>query len=508
MADALTSGTESDNPWPALWAMCLGFFMILVDSTIVSVATPAIMTGLHADINAVVWVTSAYLLAFAVPLLITGRLGDRFGPKRVYLIGLGIFTVASFWCGFTESIAALVVARVVQGLGASMMTPQTMSVITRIFPAERRGKAMGAWGAVAGVATLVGPILGGFLIDRWGWEWIFYINVPVGVVGFALAMWLVPSLPVHSHRFDWVGVILSAAGMFLLVFGIQEGQDYDWGQMVGIISVPLLIALGVVVMIGFVLWQRFGSAEPLVPLVLFKDRNFSLANLAITTVGFGITAMAFPLMLYAQAVRGMSPMHAAMLLIPMAVLSAALAPSVGRLVDRMHPALLSGIGLASFSAAMVWLGLVMRPGVAIWELELPIVLLGVANAFMWSPLSVAATRTLPPQRAGAGSGVYNTTRQVGAVLGSAAIAVLMESRLASHLGQAGSGMSGSVSGTLPEPIRDGFARAMGESLYLPAGVVALGFVAALFFSNPHVRQRLRVRATHDDEDRQSPVVSG
>ncbi len=495
MADALKS---SAGEWKALWALCLGFFMILVDSTIVSVATPAIMTGLHAGINAVVWVTSAYLLAFAVPLLITGRLGDRLGPKNVYLGGLVIFTLASLWCGLTDSIGMLVTARVVQGLGAALMTPQTMAVITRIFPAERRGKAMGAWGAVAGVATLVGPILGGFLIDQWGWEWIFFINVPVGVIGFALAMIFVPALPVRSHRFDWMGVFLSAAGMFLLVFGIQQGQQYDWGQITGIISVPLLIALGVAIMAAFVVWQRLGAAEPLVPLVLFKDRNFSLSNIAITTVGFGITAMAFPLMLYAQAVRGMSPMRAAMLLIPMAVLGAVLAPSVGRMVDRRHPAILAGTGLIAFTGSMVWLGLIMKPGVAIWQLELPIVLLGIANAFMWSPLSVAATRTLPPQRAGAGSGVYNMTRQVGAVLGSAAIAVIMESRLTSHLGASASGMSGGATGRLPEPVRDGFARAMGESLYLPGAVVAIGFIAALFLSNPHVRQRLRPRTADED----------
>ncbi|TWP34580.1 MFS transporter [Leekyejoonella antrihumi] len=509
MADALTSGTEYAKPWPALWALCVGFFMILVDSTIVSVATPAMMNGLHADINAVVWVTSAYLLAYAVPLLITGRLGDRFGPKNVYLVGLTIFTLASFWCGFTNSVGALVVARVVQGLGASLLAPQTMSVITRIFPAERRGQAMGFWGAVAGVATLVGPILGGFLVDRWGWEWIFYINVPVGVIGFVLAWILVPKLPVHSHQFDGLGVLLSAIGMFLLVFGIQEGQSYKWGQISGLVSVPLLIAVGVVVLGLFVIWQRKNRREPLVPLILFKDRNFSLANVSITTVGFAITAMAFPLMLYAQAVRGMSPLHAAMLLIPMAVLSGVLAPGVGRLVDRMHPAFLSGIGLLSFAVSMVWLGLVLRPGTAVWQLELPIVLLGVANAFMWSPLSVAATRTLPPQNAGAGAGVYNTTRQVGAVLGSAAIAALMESRLTAHLGAAGAGMSGGVGGRLPAPVRDGFARAMGESLYLPAAVIFLGFIAALFFTNPHVKARLAKHSasTHSGKDQPRHLVS-
>ena len=188
------------RPWPALWAMVLGFFMILVDSTIVSVATPAIMRGLDADVNAVIWVTSAYLLAYAVPLLITGRLGDRFGPKNLYLVGLTVFTVASLWCGLTGNIEQLIIARVLQGFGASLMTPQTMAVITRVFPRESRGSAMSLWGATAGVATLVGPLLGGVLVDAAGWEWIFFINIPIGVVGLWLAWRLVPDLEVHEHE--------------------------------------------------------------------------------------------------------------------------------------------------------------------------------------------------------------------------------------------------------------------------------------------------------------------
>jgi len=235
------SGVPDVNPWPALYALCIGFFMILVDTTIVSVATPAIIADLDADVNSVVWVTSAYLLAYAVPVLITGRLGDRFGPKNLYLLGLTVFTISSLACGLTGTIEGLIVARVFQGLGAAMITPQTMAIITRIFPSERRGQAMALWGATAGVATLVGPILGGVLVDAFGWEWIFFINVPVGLVGFALAWRLVPSLPTNTHRFDWIGVLLSGAGMFMLVFGIQEGHQYDWGTITGIISVPALM---------------------------------------------------------------------------------------------------------------------------------------------------------------------------------------------------------------------------------------------------------------------------
>ncbi len=182
-APSTASAVEEKDPWPALFALCLGFFMILVDTTIVSVATPAIIDDLGASVNDVVWVTSAYLLAYAVPVLITGRLGDRYGPKNLYITGLAVFTLASLWCGLTGSVEMLILARVVQGVGASMITPQTMAIITRIFPAARRGAAMALWGATAGVATLVGPILGGVLVDGLGWEWIFFVNVPVGAVG-------------------------------------------------------------------------------------------------------------------------------------------------------------------------------------------------------------------------------------------------------------------------------------------------------------------------------------
>ncbi len=455
--------------WPALWALCLGFFMILVDSTIVSVATPAIMTGLHTDINGAVWVTSAYLLAYAVPLLITGRLGDQFGPKNVYLLGLVVFTGASVWCGLTGSIDGLIIARVFQGLGAALITPQTMTVITRVFPAAQRGTAMGVWGAVAGVATLVGPVLGGVLVDALGWEWIFFINLPVGIIALAVAWKWVPTLPTHSHRFDIPGIALSGAGLFCVVFGIEEGQKYDWGS-----GVWSLIAAGLVIIAVFIWWQSRNRNEPLLPLGLFRDRNFSLANIAISAMGFAIIAMALPLMLYAQDVLHLTPTRAALLLVPLAVFTGVLAPPVGKLVDRMHPRYIAGFGFASLAIALVWLSAEMTPGVAIWKLLLPISLMGVANACIWSPVSATATRNLPMHQAGAGSGVYNTTRQLGAVLGSAAIGVLMQSRLAATVH--------SAPGT--PSFSDGYSSAMGQSLLLPAAVLVVGLVAVMFFAAP------------------------
>jgi EmrB/QacA subfamily drug resistance transporter len=479
-------GISGVNPWPALFALCLGFFMILVDSTIVSVATPAIIEDLQADVNDVVWVTSAYLLAYAVPVLITGRLGDRFGPKKLYLTGLTLFTLASLWCGLTTTIDGLIIARVFQGLGASMITPQTMAIITRIFPAQRRGRAMSLWGATAGVATLVGPILGGVLVDSLGWEWIFFINLPVGLVGFVLAWRLVPRLETHSHRFDWLGVALSGLGMFLLVFGIQEGHEFDWGTITGFVTVPGLIVSGVLVLVLFVFWQARNRREPLVPLRLFRDRNFSLANVGISAMGFAITAMAFPIMLYAQVVRGLSPTQAALLLVPMALMTIVLARFVGGLTDRVHPRTITTFGFASIIVSLGWLSRVMTPGSAIWEILLPMVLLGIGNAFVWAPLSATATRNLPLQFAGAGSGVYNATRQVGAVLGSAAIAVLMDSRIAAQgIAFSPSEAGAAGGGAIPAAVLDSFSQAMADSMLLPPLVLVLGLLAAAFFEPIH-----------------------
>ncbi|MCW2798843.1 MAG: transporter [Aeromicrobium sp.] len=472
------------KPWPALWAMVIGFFMILLDNTIVSVATPAIAHDLHADVNNVIWVTSAYLLSYAVPLLVTGRLGDRFGPKNVYLIGLTIFTLASLWCGLTGSIEMLIVARVVQGVGAALMTPQTMAVITRTFAPANRGSAMALWGATAGVATLVGPILGGVLVDAAGWEWIFFINVPVGIIGFVLAWRLVPDLPTHSHTFDWIGVALSGAGMFMLVFGIQEGEKYDWGTITGIISVPALIIVGLLVIAAFLWWQSRIKAEPLVPLGLFRDRNFSLGNGGIAMVSLAITSMSLPFFFYAQGVRGWSPTHSALLMAPMAIVLMILSPFVGKLVDRVHPRNITLVGFGTAAIAMFWLSRLIAPDTPVWQLILPMALFGVSNACLWAPLGATATRNLPMASAGAGAGVYNTTRQVGAVLGSAAIAAIIQARLTSNgLPSSFAGFQGGGK-SMPAQVQGPFSDSMSQSLLLPVFAFIVGFVLVLFFQKP------------------------
>ncbi|MBP1816576.1 EmrB/QacA subfamily drug resistance transporter [Mycobacterium sp. OAE908] len=468
---------DAGNPWNALWAMLVGFFMILVDATIVAVANPSIMDKLGASYDSVIWVTSAYLLAYAVPLLVAGRLGDRFGPKNLYLLGLTVFTAASLWCGLAGSIEMLVAARVVQGIGAALLTPQTLSTITRIFPAERRGVAMSVWGATAGVATLVGPLAGGVLVDRLGWQWIFFVNVPIGVIGLALAVWLIPVLPTSTHKFDLLGVLLSGIGMFMIVFALQEGQSHHWAPWIW-----GTIAGGIGFMAAFLIWQYVNTSEPLIPLSIFRDRDFSLSNVGVATIGFVVTATFLPLMFYAQAVCGLSPTRSALLTAPMAISTGVLAPFVGKIVDRSHPRPVIGFGFSVLAIAMTWLSVEMTPSTPIWRLVLPITAMGVGSAFIWAPLAATATRNLPPKLAGAGSGVYNTTRQVGSVLGSAGMAAFMTSRISAEMppmpAQATQGEGGVTQ--LPAWLHDPFAAAMSQSMLLPAFFALFGVVAAIF----------------------------
>jgi len=450
----VTTVPERDA-WKALAALVIGFFMILVDQTIVAVATDAFVTQLGATTNQVIWVTSAYLLAYVVPLLFTGRLGDQIGPRRVSIAGLVLFTGASLWCGLAPDIETLIVARVFQGFGAALLTPQSLSVITRVFAPARRGAAMGAWGAVAGIASVVGPVFGGVLIDAFDWRWIFFVNIPFGVLAVVLVWLWVPVLETRSRSYDVAGIVLSAVGMFLLVFGIQQGEEHGWGG-----TTAGFIAAGVVGLAVFMWWQSRVRTEPLVPLRLFRDRNFSIGTFGVSTIGFVTAGTMVPLMFYLQGVKELSPTRAGMMLLPMALIAGVLAPLVGRWADRLDPRIFTGIGYFSYAVSLFWLALVMDAQTSIPVLLGPIALMGVANGCVWAPTSSTAMRRLELASAGAGSGVYNTTRQVGAVLGSAAIGAVVQARFVAH-GDIG--------------------QAVADAMFLPAVVVLLGGLATMAF---------------------------
>ncbi|MVZ89239.1 DHA2 family efflux MFS transporter permease subunit [Microbacter sp. ANSKLAB05] len=450
----MTTVPERDA-WKALAALVIGFFMILVDQTIVAVATDAFVTQLGASTNQVIWVTSAYLLAYVVPLLFTGRLGDQIGPRTVAIAGLVVFTGASLWCGLAPNVEMLIVARVFQGVGAALLTPQSLSVITRVFAPERRGAAMGTWGAVAGIASVVGPVFGGVLIDAFDWRWIFFVNIPFGVLAVVLVWLWVPVLETRTRSYDVPGIVLSAIGMFLLVFGIQQGESHGWGG-----TTAALIVAGVVALALFVWWQSRVRTEPLVPLRLFRDRNFSIGTFGVSTIGFVTAGTMVPLMFYLQGVKELSPTRAGMMLLPMALIAGVLAPLVGRWADRLDPRIFTGIGYFSYAVSLFWLAMVMDAQTSIPVLLGPIALMGVANGCVWAPTSSTAMRRLELASAGAGSGVYNTTRQVGAVLGSAAIGAVVQARFVAH-GDIG--------------------QAVADAMFLPAVVVLLGGLATMAF---------------------------
>lgn len=451
----------------SLWVMMIGFLLVVVDSTAVAVATPVIRDAFGVDYHFVIWVSSAYMLAFAAFLLPGGRLGDRFGPRNLYLLGLTVFGASSVACGLAGSVDALIAARVVQGVGAAVMTPQILTTITRAFPPERRGAAMAVWGATAGVGMFAGPVAGGVLVDGVGWRWIFLVNAPLATIGVVLAAALVPAIPGRRHHLDLPGVVLSGTGIGLVVYGLQEGQHHGWPP-----SIWAAIAGGLVLIAAFVGWQAVQRDEPLIPLTLFRHRDFVLANAGIVAVSFAFVAFAVPLMFYLQEVCTLPATRAALLIAPIAIATAALAPVVGRMVDRLPARPIIAGGFALLATALFWLSVDMTQSTPVWRLLIPLTLMGAAGALTWEPLAVIASRTLPPELAGAGSAMCNTSRQVGAALSSAGIAALMTALIGGEPVADGATAHGSAS-------RTSFAVAMSESMMLPAAAAISGVAVAL-----------------------------
>ncbi|WP_421845464.1 MFS transporter [Mycobacterium sp.] len=422
MAEPLVRGKQA-----ALYALCTSFFMIGVDATIVNVAIPAIQTSLNARLNEMVWVNSIYALSYAVPLIVAGRLGDRFGPKRVFLIGLAGFAGASLGCALAPDPAVLIAARAVQGLAAALITPQTMSLIVQMFVPEKRGAALGIWSAVGAAAMAAGPLLGGLLVAAAGWRTIFLINIPIGIAGWIAAFRLVPDhRPHRQHRLDLLGVVLSGAGLFSVVFAIQSGEHYNWGTIAGPLSISSVSVVGVICLLVFIFWQLVNPNEPLVPLTLFADRSFSAASSAGLTMGAAMGGFFLPLMIYLQSALGYSALQAGAVSVPMFVLSSWCARVAGQASDRFNPALIAGSGFAVLSASITVLVVLLDPAVPFWLLIAPMLVGGAGLGAVSAPLASIATRSLPTELAGAASGVFTTTRQFGGAVGSASTGVLLQ----------------------------------------------------------------------------------
>jgi EmrB/QacA subfamily drug resistance transporter len=437
------------NPWAILVTLSLGFFMTLLDLTIVNIAIPNMISALDASLDEILWIVNAYVLVLAVLLITAGRLGDLRGQRTLFAVGVAVFTVASFACGVAPNATLLIIFRAIQGLGAALLMPQTMALVIATFPAERRGTALGIWGAVAGLATVAGPTLGGLLVTGASWRWIFFVNIPVGIAVLVLTFLVIPDTRMErQHRLDVPGVGLATGALFCLTFALIEGQRFSWGA-----GIWALFGAAAVLFVAF-LWQQRSrqDAEPLVPFVLFRDRNFAVINVLAALVSVGILGFYLPLTIYLQSVLGFSALKAGLVLAPSSVLGMLLAPVAGRMSDRVGGKYILMSGLTAFGVGATVISLQSHVGTT-WPALLPgTLILGLGFGGIFAPMATEAMRSVDPRMAGAASGVNNTVRQVGSVVGSAAVGAVLQARLATTLHQEAL----SRSTQLPSAVRDQF----------------------------------------------------
>ncbi|HEX6538201.1 MAG TPA: DHA2 family efflux MFS transporter permease subunit [Candidatus Dormibacteraeota bacterium] len=418
-----------------LLVLSLGLFMTLLDLTIVNVAIPRIVDGVHASLDQVLWMLNAYSLTYAVLLITSGRIGDIIGPRTMFMLGLVLFTAASAFSGVSSTPEMLIAGRALQGVGAAMLAPQSLPILLTLFPVEKRAPVFAVYGIIAGIAVVVGPTLGGFLVSNYGWQWIFYINLPVGAAVLLATLRLVPDIrPGRSHRLDFIGVALISAALFCLVFGLIEGQRYNWGSINGFLSIPLILGVGIALLVIFAINQaRRQQHEPLLSFAVFRDRNFTIMTLVLSAMGFAIVGIYLPLTIYLQSVLGLSAIAAGLVIAvqPGAMFFASGgANGAGAKAD---PKYLLVPGLFLLAAGSAWIAWVVTATGSRWSLVPGLVVGGVGMGLIWGPVYNIATRDLAPSLAGVASGVLNTIQELGAVIASASVGALLQNRLAISL---------------------------------------------------------------------------
>lgn len=435
-----SSSSGERNPWLILIVLCGAIFMLLLDTTIVNVAQQKIKEGLNADLSQIQWILDSYILAFAVLMLSFGRLGDIYGRKKMFVTGMVVFTAASGLCGVSDWIAnlvgisgatALIVARVLQGIGGALMMPQTLSLITIAFPPQKRGAAMGVWGSVVALGAVLGPLLGGYIVTDYPWEWVFLINIPIGIIAVLATLAIVPESrdPLASGKLDWGGLVFSALAIFALVYALIEGPRFGWmsPQTIGL----LLVSAAVFTL--FVWWER-RVADPMVKLELFGIRNFWVANVIGLAVPFGLFGIFFPMTLFLQGALGMSPLEAGLTMMPMSLMLMFVAPLSGRLSDRVGARWILTTGLTLVSVGIVLITSNVSTTTN-WRALLPALLItGTGMGMTFAPMTAAAMSRVPPRISGSASGILNTSRNVGQLLGIAVLGSILQSRLGLHAG--------------------------------------------------------------------------
>jgi EmrB/QacA subfamily drug resistance transporter len=483
--------TEGNRRWWALGAMCFALFMIMLDNTVVNVALPSIQRSLHASTSSLEWTVNAYTLSFAVLLVTGGRLGDLFGRRRVFLSGVVVFALSSGAIGFSPSDTWLVGWRAVQGAGAALMMPATLSIISNAFPPQERGKAIGTWAGVSAMALAIGPVVGGFLVESVSWQSIFFLNLPVAVAAVVVCLFAVRESRDETvqRTVDIPGVVTLTLGLAALVLALVQGNSWGWGSGREI----ALLAIAVVGLIGFVLAETRGRV-PMVDFDFFRARSFLGANVVAFIVSFAMLAMFFFLALYLQNIRHYSPLQAGVRFLPSTAMIIFIGPLAGRLADRVGPRKLMTFGLLAVAGALFWQSrLTATSGYG--DLVGGFVLMGVGMGFVMSPMSTAAMNAVEATKAGVASGILSMSRMVGGTFGVAVLGALMATlgrnkidqllphlpasargRLADSLGAAGYGKA--VPAPVVQASHDAFVYALQNGLRLGAGVAVAGALTA------------------------------
>jgi EmrB/QacA subfamily drug resistance transporter len=433
----------------------IALFMTTLDNLVVTTALPTMQRDLHASISGLEWTVNAYTLTFAVLLMLGAALGDRLGRKRVFLVGLGIFTLGSAAAAMSPSIEWLIGARALQGVGGAIVTPLTLTILSDAVPVERRGLALGLWGGVSGLGVALGPLVGGAVVQGLSWQWIFWLNVPIGLAVIPLGLSRLRESHGPAARLDVTGVGLITASALGLVWGLVRANSRGWTSPEIVAS---LIA-GVVLLVAFVAWER-RAREPMLPMRFFRNRAFAAANAASLLMFFGMFGSIFLLTQYLQNVQGNSPLEAGLRMLPWTGMPMIVAPIAGAVTDRIGGRPLLVAGLALQATALAWLAAITAPDVAYIDLVPPFAIAGVGMALFFAPVATVVLGAVGPREAGKASGANNAIRELGGVFGVAVLASIF-----THQGGYGSAAL-FTDGIIP-------------ALWVGAAVVAVGALVAV-----------------------------
>jgi EmrB/QacA subfamily drug resistance transporter len=465
--------TEENRKWWTLASVAFALFMIMLDNTVVNVALPAIERDLGISVSELEWVVTGYALSFAVLMLTGGKLADMLGRRRIFLTGLAIFTISSLFCGLAGSAELLIAARVVQGVGAAFMMPATLSIITATFPPNERGAALGIWAGVSAMALAIGPLVGGLITEHISWNWIFYVNVPVGALGLVAGRLIIHESRDTSReqRLDLPGLLTSGVALFALVYALIEANSKGWTS-------PLIVGLFVaaaVFGVAFVLLELH-QRLPMFDVKLFRNPTFAGANVVALLISLAMFGVFFFISLYMQNVLGYTAVRAGAAFLPMTLLIIVIAPLAGRASDRLGSRWLMTGGLTLVGCCLLIFAQLQQDS-SYWSLLPAMVLGGIGMASTMTPMTAAALSAVPVDKAGVGSGMLNTFRQVGGSLGIAIMGAILATTSKSSLA------SGA---TRVEAFLDGLHHA----LYVAATIAFAGALIAALTIRSHARERV------------------